>query len=131
YWRGVHYLGIGPSAHSFNGKSRQWNVANNANYLAALEKNEIPFNLEILTLENRYNEYLMTSLRTQWGVELSKIEADYGAEQKNHLLASADEYLNKNWLMLKEEKLILTQTGKLYADLIASELFITENEFQK
>nr|WP_294900523.1 radical SAM family heme chaperone HemW [uncultured Pedobacter sp.] len=131
YWRGVLYLGIGPSAHSFNGESRQWNVANNAKYLSALEKNEIPFEIETLTLENRYNEYLMTSLRTQWGVDLHKIEKEYGIEQKTNLMASADGYLNKNWLQLTENKLVLTQTGKLYADLIASELFITENEFQK
>lgn len=131
YWRGVHYLGVGPSAHSFNGESRQWNLANNAKYLSALERNEIPFDLETLTLENRYNEYLMTSLRTQWGVDLNKIERDYGAEQKNNLLAVADEYLDKNWLTLTANKLVLTQTGKLYADLIASELFITENGLQK
>ncbi|HTN19413.1 MAG TPA: radical SAM family heme chaperone HemW [Pelobium sp.] len=131
YWRGVHYLGVGPSAHSFNGESRQWNLANNAKYLAALERNEIPFDLETLTLENRYNEYLMTGLRTQWGVDLNKIERDYGAEQKSNLLAVADEYLDKNWLTLTANKLVLTQTGKLYADLIASELFITENELQK
>jgi oxygen-independent coproporphyrinogen-3 oxidase len=131
YWRGVHYLGVGPSAHSFNGESRQWNLANNAKYLAALERNEIPFDLETLTLENRYNEYLMTGLRTQWGVDLNKIERDYGAEQKSNLLAVADEYLDKNWLTLTANKLVLTQTGKLYADLIASELFITENGLQK
>ncbi|WP_017259501.1 radical SAM family heme chaperone HemW [Pedobacter arcticus] len=131
YWRGVHYLGIGPSAHSFNGKSRQWNVANNSKYLGALEKNEIPFEVETLTLENRYNEYLMTSLRTQWGVDLAKIENDYGSEQMSSLLALAEEYLDKNWLNSVENKLVLTREGKLYADLIASELFITEHEFQK
>jgi len=131
YWRGVHYLGIGPSAHSFNGESRQWNVANNAKYLSALQRNEIPFEIEKLTSENRYNEYLMTSLRTQWGVDLKTVETAYGTEQKSNLLASADEYLDKNWLALTENKLVLTQAGKLYADLIASELFITENELQK
>lgn len=131
YWRGVHYLGIGPSAHSFNGQTRQWNVANNAKYLNALEKNGVPFEVEKLTLENRYNEYVMTRLRTQWGIDLNKIATDYGATQKNHLMASADEYLRKNWLAISEEKLVLTQIGKLYADLIAAELFITENEFQK
>jgi len=131
YWRGVHYLGIGPSAHSFNGKSRQWNIANNAKYLGALEKNKIPFEIEILTLENRYNEYLMTSLRTQWGVDLVKIEHDYGAEQKHSLLATSEEYFDKNWLQIIKKNIVLTPTGKLYADLIASELFITENEFQK
>ncbi len=131
YWRGVHYLGVGPSAHSFNGESRQWNVANNAKYLSELEKNEIPFEVETLTAENRYNEYLMTSLRTQWGVDLAKIDSDYSSDQKSFLLASAEEFLDKEWLNIADNKLVLTQKGKLYADLIASELFITENELQK
>ncbi len=131
YWLGVHYLGVGPSAHSFNGESRQWNVANNAKYLSALEKSEIPFDLETLTPENRYNEYLMTSLRTQWGVDLARVEISYGKEQKSILLATAEQYLNKEWLSIVDNKLVLTQKGKLYADLIASELFITENELQK
>jgi oxygen-independent coproporphyrinogen-3 oxidase len=131
YWRGVNYLGVGPSAHSFNGETRQWNVANNAKYLAELLKGKIPFEIEKLSLENKYNEYIMTSLRTQWGVDLLKIEQDFSERQKKNLLAAAEEYLDKDWLVLTDDKLILTIKGKLYADKIASELFITENGFQE
>ncbi|TKC00216.1 radical SAM family heme chaperone HemW [Pedobacter cryophilus] len=129
YWKGVHYLGIGPSAHSFNGESRQWNIANNAKYLAELATKKIPFEMETLSLNDRFNEYIMTSLRTMWGIDLRKVNHDFDSQIKDKLLAAADEYLSKNWLAYADEKLILTQEGKLYADLIASELFITENEF--
>lgn len=131
YWKGVHYLGIGPSAHSFNGKSRQWNLPNNAKYLADLALDKIPFEMEILSLNDQFNEYIMTSLRTMWGIDLMKIEGEFGSKIKTKLLASADEYISKSWLAFADNKLNLTQEGKLYADLIASELFITENEFQK
>lgn len=129
YWKGVHYLGIGPSAHSFNGESRQWNIANNAKYLAELAIKKIPFEMELLSLNDRFNEYIMTSLRTMWGIDLRKVANDFDPQIKGKLLAAADEYLSKNWLAFADEKLILTQEGKLYADLIASELFITEHEF--
>src|ERR1700712_1599535 len=68
YWRGIKYLGIGPSAHSYDGEKRQWNIANNAKYMQAIEKKTIPAEIEVLTEENRLNEYIMTSLRTQWGL---------------------------------------------------------------
>jgi oxygen-independent coproporphyrinogen-3 oxidase len=129
YWRGVHYLGIGPSAHSFNGKSRQWNIANNAKYIQELETKKIPFTLEVLTLENKFNEYVMTSLRTQWGIDLEKIKIDYGLDYKNKLLAFADEHINDNLLAFADEKLKLTLKGKLFADKIAADLFITDDEF--
>jgi oxygen-independent coproporphyrinogen-3 oxidase len=129
YWKGVHYLGIGPSAHSFNGESRQWNIANNAKYLAELAIKKIPFEMELLSLNDRFNEYIMTSLRTMWGIDLRKVANDFDPQIKDKLLAAADEYLSKNWLAFADEKLILTREGKLYADLIASELFITEHEF--
>jgi oxygen-independent coproporphyrinogen-3 oxidase len=131
YWKGVHYLGIGPSAHSFNGKSRQWNLPNNAKYLADLALSKIPFEMEILSLNDQFNEYIMTSLRTMWGIDLNKVALDFDPIMKTKLLASADKYLSKDWVALTDNKLILTPKGKLYADLIASELFITENEFQK
>ena len=131
YWFGVNYLGIGPSAHSFNGETRQWNIANNAKYLAELLKGKIPFEIEKLSLENKYNEYIMTTLRTQWGVNLLKIEQDFSERQKKNLLAAAEEYLDKDWLVLADNKMVLTTKGKFYADLIASELFITENGFQE
>lgn len=129
YWLGVHYLGLGPSAHSFNGTSRQWNVANNAQYLSAIAENKIPFELELLSKADVFNEYVMTSLRTQWGLDLQKITTDFGKAAKDNLLAVADEYRQKNWLLIDEDKVKLSAEGKLYADLIASELFITEDGF--
>jgi oxygen-independent coproporphyrinogen-3 oxidase len=129
YWRGINYLGIGPSAHSFNGQSRQWNVANNAKYIHELELKKVPDTLEILTLENKFNEYVMTSLRTQWGVDLAKIALDFGSDYKKHLLAFADEHIATNLLAFADEKLTLTTKGKLFADRIAADLFITDDGF--
>ena len=129
YWRGINYLGIGPSAHSFNGQSRQWNIANNAKYIHDLELKKIPSTIEILTLENKFNEYVMTSLRTQWGIDLAKIYQDFGSDYKKQLMAFADEHIQKDLLAFADEKLTLTTKGKLFADRIAADLFITEDEF--
>ena len=122
YWKGVKYLGVGPSAHSYNGDTRQWNVANNAKYIAALEKSEVPAETETLTEANRLNEYIMTSLRTIWGLDLKKLEKIAGGSA-NELGKSSIEFFEKGWLSRKEDTLFLTQTGKLYADHIASSLF--------
>jgi oxygen-independent coproporphyrinogen-3 oxidase len=124
YWKGVKYLGVGPSAHSYNGETRQWNVANNAKYIAALEKSEIPAETEILSETNRLNEYIMTSLRTMWGLDLKKLEK-IAAGAAAELSKSAVEFFEKGWLIQREDTLLLTQTGKLYADHIASELFFS------
>src|SRR5690606_4570736 len=80
YWRGVPYIGIGPSAHSFNGVARQWNVANNFKYLSALANNEIPAEKETLTQEDRFNEYIMTALRTKWGIDTAYLEKTYPSD---------------------------------------------------
>ena len=122
YWKGVKYLGIGPSAHSFNGETRQWNAANNALYLRELEKGTIPTETEFLTEENRLNEYIMTSLRTMWGLDLQHLEG-IASGTAVVLQKEATEFLEKEWLVEKDGKLFLTQTGKLYADHIAAELF--------
>ena len=122
YWKGVKYLGIGPSAHSYDGEKRQWNIANNARYIQAIEKKTIPSEIEILTEENRLNEYIMTSLRTQWGLNLDQLNTiAKGASEQ--LLKEAEEFLEKGWIILKDQTIYLTQTGKLYVDHIASELF--------
>jgi oxygen-independent coproporphyrinogen-3 oxidase len=122
YWKGVKYLGIGPSAHSYNGELRQWNVANNAKYLQAIDKKEIPAEIEILTEANRLNEYIMTSLRTQWGLDLDHLDtiAKGSAEQ---LLKEANNFFDKEWINRNAQTIYLTQNGKLYADHIASGLF--------
>jgi oxygen-independent coproporphyrinogen-3 oxidase len=122
YWKGVKYLGIGPSAHSFNGETRQWNVANNAKYIQSLEKAEIPAETELLTETNRLNEYIMTSLRTMWGLDLKKLNAIAGGTA-SELVKAANRYFENGWIEQKEEVIYLTSTGKLYADNIASGLF--------
>jgi oxygen-independent coproporphyrinogen-3 oxidase len=122
YWKGVKYLGIGPSAHSYDGQRRQWNIANNAKYIQAIEKKTIPAEIEILTEENRLNEYIMTSLRTQWGLNLGQLNS-IAKGASDSLLKQAEAFLNKGWIDQNDQTIYLTQTGKLYADHIASELF--------
>lgn len=128
YWKGEFYLGIGPSAHSFNGVSRQWNLANNANYLAAIAKHQVPAQVEVLTLNNRFNEYLMTSLRTHWGADMHYLRSNFGTEYANLVLAKAETLLQKNWIKIEDQKLALTEEGKLFADHIAAEFFIIDHD---
>jgi len=122
YWRSASYLGIGPSAHSFDGSSRQWNVANNAQYIKALSEGTIPFKREVLTFVQQYNEYVMTSLRTMWGVDLEKIRA-FGQEFLAHFERSARPFLEAGTLVKFEDTLRLSPAGKLLADRVAMELF--------
>jgi oxygen-independent coproporphyrinogen III oxidase len=123
YWLKQTYLGLGPSAHSFDGNSRQWNVSNNALYIQGIEKGELNFEKEILTTEQRYNEYILTSLRTIWGTDVNYIEQTFGTDYLKHCLHEAEHYIKAGNLLLQENKLILTDNGKLFADKIASELF--------
>ena len=123
YWKGEKYLGLGPSAHSYNGLSRQWNVSNNNLYIKALMDGRLDHEVEILSNEQRYNEYVLTTLRTIWGTSLGHIEREFGKEYLRHCLAEADEYFSSGMLVRKEEYLYLTEEGKLLADKIASDLF--------
>jgi len=122
YWKGVKYLGIGPSAHSYNGETRQWNVANNAKYIQAIEKDKVPAETELLTETNRLNEYIMTSLRTIWGLDLDKLNT-IAATSATQLLIAAQTYFERDWIQQQNNIIYLTPTGKLYADHIASALF--------
>jgi oxygen-independent coproporphyrinogen-3 oxidase len=122
YWRGVKYLGIGPSAHAFNGSERQWNIANNAKYIQAIQSDTIPAEVEELTEENQLNEYIMTSLRTMWGLDLDKLNT-IAPGSATVLLRAAHPYFDREWISRKENIIYLTQTGKLYADAIAADLF--------
>ncbi len=125
YWRGVPYLGIGPSAHSFNGAARGWNVANNALYAKSiLQDRKPPFEEEQLTPEQRLNEYIMTSLRTMWGCDLDKIAAEWDSAFTPKVERSSDLFREKGWMVRDGAKLLLTSKGKLFADRIAAELFI-------
>lgn len=123
YWNGVDYLGLGPSAHSFNGKSRQWNVSNNALYIQSLAKNKIPFELEELTDMQLLNEYIMTSLRTMDGLSLEVVNRKWGEKELAQIIRIAQKPISQGFMLQQDEKLILTRTGKLMADGIASDLF--------
>ncbi|CAN5884682.1 radical SAM family heme chaperone HemW [soil metagenome] len=124
YWRQVPYLGLGPSAHSFRGASRQYNVASNARYLQALQQDQIPATVEELTPEDQANEYVMTTLRTSWGCDLRVVRERYGLD----LAATQAPYLRdlaeRGLLRREEEVLYLTDPGKLLADQIALDLFV-------
>lgn len=125
YWKGKHYLGLGPSAHSFNNLTRQWNVANNPAYIKSIVADrKVPFELEKLSFENRFNEYIMISLRTMWGANLIYIKEHFGEDVTDDLLKNGEEFIAEGHMILKEQYLILTPKGKLLADGIASELFI-------
>ena len=134
YWQGKQYLGIGPSAHSFNGTHRSWNIANNTKYIKSLKERVLPNESEALSVHDRFNEYIMTGLRTIWGVSLQKVEQDFGVAIKKQLLASANKFIREGLLLVTMEEmgdvqtptetLKTTQKGKFLADGLASELFI-------
>ncbi len=122
YWRGVQYLGIGPSAHSFNGNTRQWNIANNAKYIKSLTESAIPAEIEILTETNRLNEYIMTSLRTIWGLDLDKLNT-ISPGASTGVLEAARVYFENGSITQNGNIITLTVQGKLYADNVAAGLF--------
>jgi oxygen-independent coproporphyrinogen III oxidase len=124
YWRSVPYLGIGPSAHSFDGYSRSWNIANNPGYINLVLKNEIFAETEVLTDEEKYNEYIMTRIRTQWGVNAEELAIYFGDNAMHHFINEIQKPLLKGWVTNLSNTYILTKTGKLFADRIASELFM-------
>ncbi|MES3019362.1 MAG: radical SAM family heme chaperone HemW [Bacteroidota bacterium] len=124
YWEGVNYVGIGPSAHSFNGDSRQWNVADNMKYIQALQENKIPLEIEKLTTENQINEYIMTALRTSKGVDLAHVSRRFHHDYSSQIQRSLEPFLEKEWAVLNDQTVTLSQQGKLFADHIASELFV-------
>ena len=115
YWQGKKYLGLGPSAHSFNGESRQWNISNNNIYIGSINQGSIPFEKEILTGTQKLNEYIMTSLRTKEGLSL--------AIAGNELLEKSQRFITAGLMRLENNSLVLTREGKLLADGIASDLF--------
>ncbi|MGA0559634.1 radical SAM family heme chaperone HemW [Larkinella sp. VNQ87] len=125
YWKQRPYLGIGPSAHSFNGESRQYNVAHNTKYIQAIEKGKIPCTVEVLSRADRVNEYLLTGLRTQWGCDINELttlaETDFELLRRTEL----EELCQRGWLRFNNHKLTLTEAGKLFADRVAAELFVS------
>ncbi len=123
YWLGKKYIGIGPSAHSYDGDSRSWNIANNALYLKALQNDELPNEVEKLTLEDRYNEYIMTGLRTIWGISLVRIEQEFGAKYLDYLKQQSQKFIVDGLLSITDDILKPTLKGKFLTDGIASDLF--------
>lgn len=123
YWQSKKYLGLGPSAHSFNGSTRQWNIANNAKYIQSLGQGELNFESETLSATDRFNEYIMTSLRTIEGLDLQQVATGFGIEKKDMLEKKAARYIQADQMILADEKLILTRKGKLFADGIAAGMF--------
>ncbi|WP_409965851.1 Heme chaperone HemW [Mycovorax composti] len=122
YWQGKPYIGIGPSAHSFDGKERRWNVANNQKYIDAIQRGELPFEKEVLSPTQKLNEYIMIALRTCEGLDLSRLQK----YEKATILKNAQKYLQQHLLSFNENILVLTRKGKLYADGIAADLFLDE-----
>jgi oxygen-independent coproporphyrinogen III oxidase len=126
---GKNYFGFGPAAHSYDGNSRRWNVANNNTYIESINKNIIPFEKEELTTAMRINEYIMTSLRTAEGMDLTKISALLNKEVSNKkydIVKAAEKFISSGKVIPENNFLILTNEGKLMADGIAAELFFTD-----
>lgn len=123
YWLGKKYIGIGPSAHSFNGVERSWNIANNTKYIKAIKEKTLPNEIEKLSKTDKYNEYIMTGLRTIWGVSLKKIEQEFGKDYTNYLKKQSEKYLLQNLLYVEDNVLKTTEKGKFLSDGIASNLF--------
>lgn len=123
YWRGHKYLGIGPSAHSYNGQTRQFNINSNATYARAIESGVVPATIEVLTRNDKINDWILTTLRTSWGTDLNKLKQEYEYD----LLKNHGDYVQRlidhNYASLTSESLILTKSGRLLADKIASDLF--------
>jgi len=124
YWKDQHYLGVGPSAHSFNGSSRQWNVASNKQYIEKINNTDSYFEMEKLSNTQQYNEYIFTALRTIWGIEIEYINKKFGQEALNYFKKQVINWKNQEKINQQGNTYTLTQHGKLYADAIASDLFI-------
>lgn len=123
YWRGKAYLGIGPSAHSYNGITRQWNVANNSTYIKAINEGSNYFEIENLSPQNQYNEYVLTGLRTKWGCDVNYIENKLGKPFALHFLNEINKQ-PKDAIVVQNNIYMLTKKGRLLADKIAMELFV-------
>lgn len=132
YWLGKKYIGIGPSAHSYNGTNRSWNIANNTLYIKSIQENQLPSETETLTTVDRYNEYIMTGLRTIWGVSLDRIEKEFGPKYLEYLMQQSQRFLENELLEIVSssgvENLKATQKGKFLSDGIASDLFLLNLE---
>jgi len=124
YWQQKTYVGIGPSSHSYDGHRRGWNVRSNPKYLKAIAQGELPMEIEVLSQTDQYNEYVMTGLRTIWGVSLAKIKERYGEMYARHITQQAEKYIRNHLLFWDGDTLLATRKGKFLVDGIASDLFM-------
>ncbi|MDF4201921.1 radical SAM family heme chaperone HemW [Maribacter sp. SA7] len=124
YWQQKKYIGIGPSAHSFDGVQRGWNINNNPKYIKSIEQNILPMEVEVLSSTDKYNEYVMTGLRTIWGVSLARIATDFGPKYKEYVLLQADKFIEEHLLFVDGDILKTTKKGMFLADGIAADLFM-------
>lgn len=128
YWRSEPYLGIGPSAHSFDGSKRQWNINHNTKYMSAIQRYTLPTEVEILSETDKINEYIMTSLRTMWGLDTLYMKRAYGDAIVELILHNVKEFVDDGKVTRQNNNLKLTREGKLMADRIAATLFLDNDE---
>ena len=124
YWTRKNYIGIGPSAHSFNGNDRLWNIKNNVKYIESINNNILPNSKEVLSLIDKFNETVMFGLRTSRGISFVDIENDFGSIYKNQLIKNSQTHINNEFLIIKNNYLYITRKGKFLSDGIASDLFM-------
>ena len=129
YWQGVPYLGLGPSAHSYAKGKRQWNIASNIRYIESINAGVIPYEEELLTMSQQYNEYIMTALRTLEGISFAEVSRRFGLNRSAALLRQLQAYQPGEHLNLLESSVTLTREGRLFADGIAAGLFVSEGEW--
>ena len=126
YWLRKKYIGIGPSAHSYNGLYRSWNISNNKKYIDQIQSGKLFYKKEILTKVDQYNEYVMTGLRTMWGISINFIENKFGKNFKNHFLKSIKKYIEQKLIHISNGMYITTDSARFLADGIAADLFIID-----
>lgn len=128
YWTGKPYLGLGASAHSYNGHSRQWNIANTSRYIKLINEGKVAYEKEELTISQKYNEYIFTGLRTSLGVDTGYMKTHFGEEFEGHFLSSMQPFIKQHFSIKNNSRYVLNINGKLYADHIASACFMVEDE---
>lgn len=128
YWQQKNYIGIGPSAHSFDGHRRGWNINNNPKYIKSINKGVLPMEIEVLSTTDKYNEYVMTGLRTVWGISLDTVQSEFGEKYKEYLMLQADKFIGEHLLYLDGDVLLATNKGRFLVDGIAADLFMLKME---
>lgn len=124
YWKQTEYIGIGPSAHSFNMQNRQWNVSNLETYLSSIIEGKVPCETEILSTNDKFNDYIITSLRTIWGVDMQYVEENFGNKLLSDLIKMATKYIDNEQLSIDSNKMFLTKKGIFISDKIMSDLIV-------